>query len=190
MEKLYKNDEVRQQVEKLLKMYPYCHIENNGLLLAWDSVKYSEDIYLGDIDSIDFHEQTAVLHSLKGTRFGYNEVTFYEKAAVLPHNPDVIYYNNHSHFKDVTILSASELKGALLKLGFRINSQNIIWTQHFGLRFDPNAPVVALYPFGTSTLNFDQYALWMLDGITWSLEAGSGNSFIKLICKKVICKQN
>lgn len=186
MEKHYKNEMVRQQVENLLELYPYCHIDESGWLLGWNSGKYTEDILLSDIDSIEFLVDKAVLHSEKGTRFGYNEVEFYAMSAVLPYKADVVYTDADKLLKEVTILKASDLKKWLLKLGFKINPKRIIWTKHFGLQFNPRSQIVVLYPFGSSVLDFKEYTLKMLDGITWRLEAGTDTSSISLICERII----
>jgi hypothetical protein len=74
----YQSDDIRMQVEKLLKLYPYCHIDSSEEFLTWKNDNWA--VLLRNIDSIEFFENKAVLHCEKGTMYDeYTLVEFHEQ---------------------------------------------------------------------------------------------------------------
>jgi len=86
----YKNG-VEKQVNCLLAKYRYCSLQGN--CLYWTCGKFSGRIATIDIDMIEFQAKKAILHSLKGSDFGYHEVVFMaEGASYTEVLSDVFYY--------------------------------------------------------------------------------------------------
>lgn len=74
--------DVRMDVEKLLKLYPYCHLDDRGEYLCWERTRGSVlgSVLLSDIYLIEFFENKAILHCDEGTLYdGYTEIEFSEK---------------------------------------------------------------------------------------------------------------
>jgi hypothetical protein len=86
-----------KDIERLLSEYSYCHVTGNELL--WNCGINSERIKVAHIDSIEFLEDKAVLHSEVGTWMGYTDVEFFADGAVLPAKDDVIIYNHGGNRK-------------------------------------------------------------------------------------------
>jgi len=78
----YQSNEVRMQVQKLLKLYPYCHFDDSGWQLMWGGPgNVIESVLLSNIDSIDFLADKAILHCNTGTQnFGNTKVEFHKRS--------------------------------------------------------------------------------------------------------------